>query len=169
MGHPKKQRRKYESPKRPYDKARIEREKKTKQEYGLRRKREILRAESILRNFRRRARELQASRNEKLEKELLQKLNKLGISVSSVDDVLGIKLENILNRRLQTIVYKKGFANTPKQARQLVVHGHVYIGDRKISWPSYLVPSDEENKIKVAAKIRTQAIAEAVKEIKQEA
>ncbi len=160
MGHPKKQRRKYERPKRPYDKVRIEREKKLLQDYGLRRKKEIWRAESILRNFRRRARELQAMRNEKMEQELLQKLNKLGINVSIVDDVLGIRLENILSRRLQTIVYKKGIANTPKQSRQMIVHGHVYIDNRKILWPSYLVKSDEESKIKINPKIRTEMTAE---------
>jgi small subunit ribosomal protein S4 len=154
MGHPKKQRRKYESPKRPYDKARIEKERKIEQDFGLKRKREIWHAESILRNFRRRARELQAQKDEKLEKELLQKLNKLGINVSTVDDVLGIKLENILSRRLQTVVYKKGFANTTRQARQLIVHGHVYIDDRRILWPSYLVQTGEEDKIKVSPKIK---------------
>lgn len=168
MGHPKKQRRKYESPKRPYDKRRIERERKILQEYGLRRKKEIWRTESVLRNFRRRARELQAEQNEKMEKELLAKLNKLGIRVSSVDDVLGINLDHILSRRLQTIVYKKGVANSPRHSRQLIVHGHVYIDDRKILWPGYLVPSEEEGKIKVSPKIRAEMVAESAKQAKKE-
>lgn len=166
MGHPKKQRRKHDTPKRPYDKARIERERKLMQEYGLRRKREIWRAESILRNFRRRARDLQASSDAKLEKELLQKLNKLGIRVSSVDDVLGIKLENILSRRLQTVIHKKGIAHNPKHSRQLIVHGHIYIGDRKILWPSYLVTGDDEGNININPKIRT-AMVSAINETKK--
>ncbi|MBI4018032.1 MAG: 30S ribosomal protein S4 [Candidatus Aenigmarchaeota archaeon] len=160
MGHPKKQRSKYETPKRPYDKSRIERERKLLQDYGLRRKKEIWRAESILRNFRRRARDLQAKRDEKLEKELLGKLNKLGIRVSSVDDVLGVGLENILSRRLQTIVYKRGIANSARHARQLITHGHVHIDDRKVVWPSYLVSSHDETRIKLNPRIRTEMIKE---------
>ena len=61
MGHPKKQRRKYEGPKRPFDKQRIERERKILNDYGLRRKREIWKSEGILRDFRTRARELLAA------------------------------------------------------------------------------------------------------------
>ena len=163
MGHPKRQRRKYDKPKRPYDKSRIERERKILQEYGLRRKKEIWRAESILRNFRRRARDLQAARNEKLRKELLEKLNKLGIRVTDVDDVLGINLDNVLSRRLQTLIYKRGFANSQRHARQMIVHGHVFIDDRKILWPGYLVTSGDEGKITVSTKIRQEAVKEAAK------
>ncbi len=147
MGHPKKQRKKYDSPLRPWNKTRIESEKKILDEFGLRRKHEIWRAESILRNFRRRARELLAKKNERQEKELFEKLNRMGISCSKLDDVLGVRLENILSRRLQTVVYKKGIAHTPRHARQLIVHGHVLIGERKITWPSYIVNRGEEESI----------------------
>jgi len=151
MGDPKKQRKKYETPLRPWDQKRIEEEIEIIKKYGLRRKNEIYRAESILRNFRRRARELAARKNEKQEKELIEKLNKLGIieKDASLDDVLELKLEDILNRRLQTIVFKKGLAKTPKQARQFIVHGHVKVDKVKIKWPSFLVPKKFEKDIQL--------------------
>ena len=148
MGSPK--RKKFERPKRPWDKKRIEMESELIKEYGLRRKREIWRAESILRNFRRRARELSARRDEAKEKELLEKLNKLGLikKNSNLDDVLGLSVKDILNRRLQTLLVKRGLANTMKQSRQYIVHGHIEIDGRKMKWPSCLVPLDKEDKIR---------------------
>ena len=154
MGQPKFQRRKYERPFRPYDKVRIERERKLLQEFGLRRKKEIWRTESILRDFRRRARELQARKNEQLKKELLERLNKLGIHCSTLDDVLGIDIRDLLDRRLQTVVHKRGFAETPNKARQLIVHGHVVVNGRRTRWPSFLVTKALENKIGLNPKMR---------------
>ncbi len=148
MGQPKRQRRKYERPKRPYDRERIERERKLLQEYGLKRKKEIWTAESVLRGFRRRARELQARENEKKKRELLEKMNKIGIKCSTLDEVLGISLKDILDRRLQTIIQKKNYAGSMKHARQLITHGHVSVDSRRIRWPSYIVPIELEDKIK---------------------
>ena len=144
----------YKRPKRPYDSARIEEEKKILEEYGLRRKREIWVAENILRNYRRRARELIAVKDKEKIDLLLAKLKKLGLlgKDSTLDDVLGLSVRDILNRRLQTIVWKKGIANTPKQARQYIVHGHIMINKRRISSPSYLVPVEEEEKIEARIK-----------------
>ncbi len=161
MGDPKKQKKKYDSPKKPYDKSRIENEKTILKEFGLRRKKEIWRAENTLRNFRRRARELLAKPNENKEKELFQKLKSLGITCSKLDDVLGISLENMLSRRLQTIVFKKGLANTAKQARQLIVHGHVIVDGRKVRWPSYLMQNSEEDKIIINMKLTQEKVGEA--------
>src|SRR3989338_8915516 len=145
MGQPKKFKKKYERPKKPYDKERIERERKVLNNFGLRRKKEIWRAEGIVRDFRRRARELQARKDERAEKELLEKLYKIGMRCEKLDDVLQIDLDEILSRRLQTIVFKKGFANSMKHARQLIVHGHIMINDRKVFWPSYIVEKDNED------------------------
>jgi len=155
MGHPKKQRKKYETPLKPYDKDRIEKEKKIKKDFGLRKKQELWRAESILRTIRRRARALQSKKDMKKEKELLDHLYKLNLvkKDSTIDDVLSLTIEDILSRRLQTIVFKKGLAKTPKQARQLIVHGHVLVNDRKIPYPGYFVNRDEENNIKLDSKI----------------
>ena len=117
------------------------------QEFGLRRKKEIWRAEALMRDFRRRARELQAHRNEEDERTLLEKLMKMGVLNESarIDDILELDVKKILSRRLQTMVFKKGHANTAKQARQLITHGHIRICGRKVVYPSYIVSGSEED------------------------
>ena len=151
MGDPRKKRKKYEKPLRPWDQERISSEVSILKNYGLRRKNEIYKAESILRKFRRHARNLAAQDNKKEEKELITKLNRLGLidKDSSLDDVLELSLENILERRLQTVIFRKGLCKTVKQARQFIVHGHVTVGENKIRWPSFIVPKELEKNIKV--------------------
>jgi small subunit ribosomal protein S4 len=141
----------YKRPKKPFDKERIEAEKELMKKYGLRRKREIWKAEEILRKYRRLARRLAAEKNEVLEKQLIEKLKRMGImeNGNTLDDVLSLTVEDILKRRLQTVVYQKGLARTPKHARQLIVHGHVFVKGRRVTFPSYLVPKEEEDKIEV--------------------
>ncbi len=158
MGDPKFPRKKYETPSHPWQAERIEREKEILHKYGLTKKREIWRAETILRKLREQARNLRAMAGEKqAEKEkeaLLKRLYNLGIlpENSTLEDVLSMNVEHILNRRLQTIVYLQGLAMTPKQARQLVVHGHIAIDGRKVTIPSYLVRRNEEEKISYSQK-----------------
>jgi small subunit ribosomal protein S4 len=60
-------------------------------------------------------------------------------------------VRDFLERRLQTIVYKMGLARTPHHARQLIVHGKVYLGDRRVRAPSYHVLRGEEEKIRLVA------------------
>jgi len=143
------QKKKYERPLKPWDKTRIETEKKLSKEYGLRRKKEIWRAESILRNYRRLARTLAAKKDKEMEKTLLDKLFRMGLieKNASLDDVLVLTVEKILDRRLQTLVLKKGLANTSKQARQFIVHGHIALDGRRVKWPSTLIKKGEEKKI----------------------
>lgn len=143
--------RKFKRPRSPWDSSLIEEEKKILRDYGLRRKREILRARAILRDFRRRARGLAAERNEEAEKTLLKKLANLGLlrEGQGLDDVLALTVGNILDRRLQTMVFRRGLAKTPRQARQLITHGHVFVDGRRTVYPSYLVPAVEEGKITV--------------------
>jgi small subunit ribosomal protein S4 len=145
----KRQKKKYETPKRPWDKARLEIERELMKTYGLRRKKELWRAESLLRKYRRIARRLIAFPDKKMEEELLRKLCNFGILLenSSLDDVLDLTVEKFLERRLQTIVFKRGFANNIKQARQFVTHGKIFINKRKVIYPSYLVPVIEEKGI----------------------
>ena len=66
---------------------------------------------------------------------------------STLDDVLALETESILSRRLQTLIYLKGLANTPNQSRQLISHGHIAIGDRRVTVPGYMVEKDEEGEI----------------------
>jgi small subunit ribosomal protein S4 len=145
----KRQKRKFDRPLKLWNKARIEEEKKLLRDYGLRRKHEIWRSEGILRNYRRIARNLEARRDKEKEKILLDKLFKMGLIKrdAGLDDVLALTIEKILDRRLQTLVFKKGLANTLKQARQYIVHGHIAIDSRKIAWPSTVVEVNEEGKI----------------------
>ncbi|MEM1514241.1 MAG: 30S ribosomal protein S4 [Candidatus Thermoplasmatota archaeon] len=158
MGDPKFPRKKYETPSHPWRAERIEREKEIVQKYGLMKKREIWRAETILRKAREQARKLRAKAGEKqAEKEkeaLLKRLYNLGIlpENATLEDVLALNVEHILGRRLQTLVYLHGLARTPKQARQLIVHGHIAIDGRKVTIPSYLVRRSEEEKISYSPK-----------------
>lgn len=149
----KKQRKMYKRPLKLWDKERIERERKILNEFGLRRKRELWRAGALLRKFRIIARSLAAKKDREKEKVLIKKLIDLGIlnEDAVLDNVLGLTLNDILNRRLETMVFKKGLSSTPKQARQFIVHGHVMIGDRKVIYPGYIVPREDEDKIQVSA------------------
>jgi len=148
----KRQRKKYLRPSHPWEKDRMDAEDKLLRLYGLYRKEEIWKTAFMLRNFRHQARRLLAASGLQAEletKQLLTRLHRLGLvgENATLDDVLGLNVENLLDRRLQTLVYKKGLAKTPRQARQLVLHGHVVIAGRRVTVPSYLVPIDEEGVI----------------------
>jgi small subunit ribosomal protein S4 len=152
MGGPRKQHKKYQTPKHPWDKMRIDEEVGLKKKYGLRSKREIWRAETVLRGFRHEARRLQALRGEhsdREEQELMERLRSLNLidEGATLDDVLRLQLEDVLRRRLQTVVYERGLASTPKQARQFIKHGHIVVKGRKVNVPSYMVNADEEGMV----------------------
>ncbi|RLF55113.1 MAG: 30S ribosomal protein S4 [Thermoplasmata archaeon] len=158
MGDPRRLRKKYETPSHPWEEERIKRENELMRKYGLKNKREIWKAETILRKYRTEARKLLArvgSEDPAYKREVDQLLNHL-IRMNLIkpgaglDDCLALTIEDILKRRLQTIVYLKGLASTPKQARQLIVHGHIAIGGRKVTVPGYMVRADEEKDIDYA-------------------
>uniref|UniRef100_A0A7C5TIK3 Small ribosomal subunit protein uS4 n=1 Tax=Ignisphaera aggregans TaxID=334771 RepID=A0A7C5TIK3_9CREN len=150
MGDPKKSRRKWETPGHPWIKTRLQREMELMGIYGLRNKRELWIAETMLRRIKHRARALLTLPVEEQRKQLQQlslKLYKLGLintTSAEINDILNISVEAILDRRLQTIVWKKGFAKTLHQARQLIVHGHIAIRDRRVTSPGHIVTRDEE-------------------------
>ena len=155
MGDPKFARKKYETPSHPWDKDRIEAENALIKKYGLKNKREIWRAQTMLRKFRAQARSLLGkvtSSDPQVKREteqLLGRLHRLGIlpENATLDDVLALDVESILKRRLQTIVYLKGLVSTPFQARQFIVHGHICIDNRRVTAPGYMVLKKEENMI----------------------
>ncbi len=149
MGDPRRFKKKYTKPIHPWQKERIEEEKALKKNFGLKNKKEIWKAHSLLRNFYRQSKKLVPLRTSQSEIEktrLLTKLKKLGLlkETAALDSVLNITLNDLLNRRLQTIVFKKGLAKTISQARQMVVHEHIAIGDKKMTIPSYLISVEEE-------------------------
>jgi len=164
MGDPKRQRRRYNRPSHPWRAERIAEEKELLKKYGLKNKKEIWRARTLVGRFRQQARSLLASSGETVEKdkkELLDKLNRLGILEGrSLDDVLALNVEHLLDRRLQTMVHKKGLVATLKQSRQFVVHGHVLVGDNAVSVPAYMVSRAEEDTIKVSDKIKVIKVGE---------
>ncbi|NPA48320.1 MAG: 30S ribosomal protein S4 [Thermococci archaeon] len=152
MGDPKRPRKKYETPSHPWIKERLDSERVLMRKYALKNKKELWRHETQLKEFRRRARRLLAARGRQAEierKQLLQRLNRLGLLPADavLDDVLSLTLEDVLERRLQTVVFRKGLARTIKQARQLIVHGHISVGGKIMRSPGYLVLKEEEDGI----------------------
>jgi len=155
MGDPRKQRKKYATPRFPWRTDVLQSELKLQGQYGLRNKRELWRHKTTLSRFREIARSALGMTTEErrvLEKQLLERLSRLGIlpETAVLDDVLDLSLENILERRLQTMVFSKGLAKSIFQARQLISHGHIAIDGKRIPSPSYLVLRDEEAKIAYA-------------------
>jgi small subunit ribosomal protein S4 len=146
--------RQYKKPKMPWNKERMDKEDLLIKNYGLRKKQEIWKLESILRSYRRRARNLAAKKDKVEEKILLDKLYKMGLlnKTATLDNVLSLKIEDIISRRLQTIILKKTIANTVKQARQLITHGHIAVDGRRITHPGFMVIRDMENKIEFYGK-----------------
>ena len=161
MGQPKFNRRHYDTPSHPWQGERIKAENEVKAKFGLKNKTELWKAQSRLREIRGQARGLIArARNasdvqaQKETQLLLSRLNRLGYlgDNATLNDVLAVDLERILNRRLQTQVYLKGLARTPKQARQFVSHGCILIGERRVTVPSYVVRRGEEDAILIDPK-----------------
>ncbi len=143
------QRKKFKSPRHPWQASRIEEENKLLKEYGLRKKTEVWRAEYHLRNWSEQAKEIASlpeDKKEKAKKTILAKLQKYGIvdEKADLDDVLSLTLRDILEKRLQTVVYRKGLALTPKQARQFVVHNKIIVNSKKINSPAHLVKAMDE-------------------------
>ncbi|MFW6014177.1 MAG: 30S ribosomal protein S4 [Nanoarchaeota archaeon] len=155
MGDPKRTKKKFETPRHPWVKEVIDVEKSLIREYGLKNKKEIWKAKSKLRHFMAQSKDYSKldSSDPQIES-FLQRIKKLGIIKESqgLDDVLGLEVKDVLERRLQTIVYKKGLANSVRQARQFIVHNHVTINGVVVNVPGYIVGVGEENAIGISSK-----------------
>lgn len=140
----------YETPNHPYQGGRIAEERELIGRYGLKSKEELWRAQSTLRSYRREARDLLAefTRGEEAEA-FLTRLKRYGIleEEAGLGDVLALDVTDILERRLQTVVYRQGLANTINQARQFVAHGHIRVDGRQVEIPSYTVEEHEQDVI----------------------
>ena len=157
MGYPGKNRKSYETPKHPWQAARMAGEVELVKKYGLRNKKEVWTAHSNLKKYRELARKLLAeSTKGKLAgsvktdaDNILNRMKRYGLlkTEAGLDDILSLEVANYLERRLQTQVHKQGLANTIKQTRQFIVHGHISVGGRKVTVPGYLVSKDEELKL----------------------
>ena len=133
-----------------WNKERIDEEHKFKETYGLKTLRELWRAKSELRRIRGNARKvLSTNATEEVGRQIVARLARYNIvrQDAKADDLLLINVESLLDRRLQTIVFKRGLANTMNQSRQLITHGFVSIGGKRVTSPSYMVKADEESAI----------------------
>jgi small subunit ribosomal protein S4 len=152
MGHPRKARKKYDTPPHPWNAERIKAENKLMVKYGLKNKKEIWKADTLVRKYSREARYLLGFSQDQVEeeiRELIGHLSRQGILAENahLEDILNITVENVLRRRLQTVVYQKGLSRTAKEARIFVVHGHIAMNGKKIDSPSYVVKRGEEDSI----------------------
>lgn len=145
-------RKQYATPNHPWNKERIEAEAQIVRGYGLKNKKEIYKANFILRNFRSQAKRLSTGRSEQDSREEVQvlgRLRRLGLigPEDGLDAVLQLQVESLLDRRLQTIVYRQGLAKSMKQARQFISHAHITIDGVKVTAPGHLTTLDEQEKI----------------------
>jgi small subunit ribosomal protein S4 len=145
----------YETPNHPYQGERIASESGLVGKYGLKNKEELWKAQSELRNVRREARKLLGRAQGDAEaagleaREFLDRLKRLGVlgEQDELDDVLSLEVTDLLERRLPTIVFRKGYANTTKQARQFISHGHIVVDGARVQRPSYKVSIAEEDTV----------------------
>jgi len=157
MGDPRKIRSKYSKPGHPWQKARIDEEKGLKRTYAFKNKKEMWRMNSKLKKVQAHAKKLNAQRGPQAEREtqeLLKRLTKLGLLTDNVSlsAVLGLTVENVNDRRLQSVVHRNNLANSMKQARQFITHRHIAISGTPVTSPSHLVTLEEEGALSFVGK-----------------
>ena len=144
----KRKKKSYAKPRKPHEKQRILDENVIKKKYGLKNKTEIWKADAKIQQIRQRAKGL-ISGDEKENAAFFDKLKKIGLNVSSIPDVLALTTEDLLKRRLQTVLVDKKLARTTRAARQLITHKQVLVKGEAVNIPSYIVPTSLENEIKL--------------------
>lgn len=156
MGDPKKNRKKYTTPAKPWEKDRIDEERALTKEYGFKNKKELWKMRSTWKNFLFQSKRLTADNSEQSQREkklLLERLSNLGLTqeAATIADVLDLQFKEVLERRLQTVVFRKGLSRSMNQARQFITHEHILVGDKKITSPSFLVPQTIEASVSFVA------------------
>ena len=162
MGDPKFARSKTQTPTHPWKQARIDEEHALKEKYGLKKvggMKEIWREKSSLRRHRNQAMKLigRVDTSEghfaREKTDLVNSLCRQGLLVdgASIDDVLQINVEHMLSRRLQSVVYYRGLAPSMRAARNMIVHGHISIGEQKMTVPGYHIRKLEEEDLNYAS------------------
>ena len=156
MGDPKFSRKTFDTPSHPWQGERIKAENEVVRQFGLKNKTEVWKAATMLKNFRKQSRSLQArlrtgDAQAKIEADaLIAKCARMGVlpvTGGDLNAILVLQNSDILSRRLQTIVFQKGLATTIKQARQLINHGHIFVDGHKVTVPGYIVLREEEGTV----------------------
>ena len=151
MGAPKRNGRKFEKPKDIWNAQRISADNALINKYGLKNMSELWKAQFEVSRIRRNVRLLLsgAPHAETLQRDIMGRLERLGVvqSGATLDSLLDLDENALLERRLETIVFKKGFARTPKQARQIIVHGFIAINGKRVNRPGYMVNTEDESHI----------------------
>jgi small subunit ribosomal protein S4 len=70
----------------------------------------------------------------------------------------GENLIKLLERRLDNVVYRMGFATTRNSARQFVTHGHILVDGKRVDIPSYRVKEGQKVEVKEASKKNVQVV-----------
>lgn len=153
MGYPGKSRKMFERPRTPWQAERIAGEVEVVKAFGLRNKRELWKAQAFLRKYRQISRKMLAAvsigQAPPEAEAIIARLKRLGMlkEEGDLDAVLSMKVADVLERRLQTQVYRQGLANSLKQSRQFIVHGHIQVAGRRVDVPGFLVKRGEEMSI----------------------
>merc|ERR1712185_890029 len=146
------------NPRRAFDKERLDHELQLLGTYGLKNKREIRRMGLVLSKVRAVALTLLTMEEKDPRRifegqALMRRMIRYGIldeDKQRLDDVLALKVEDFLERRLQTLVYKRGLAKSIHHARVLIRQKHIRVGRQIVDIPSFMVRVESQPHIDFA-------------------